>query len=48
MTQKQTRAADLEDELTEQPPAGPFPRISMSREEIEAYREKLRTKYHQP
>lgn len=48
MTDKRTRAAATDDTPTEPPPAEPDSRITLSREEIEAYREKLRTRYHEP
>lgn len=48
MAQSRTRAKVPDDEPVEQPPVAPDSPITMSREEIEDYRAKLRAKYHEP
>ncbi|MFI6041856.1 hypothetical protein ACIA8C_09490 [Nocardia sp. NPDC051321] len=48
MAQSRTRAKDPDDEPVEQQPLAPDSPNIMSRAEIEDYRAKLRSKYHEP
>lgn len=48
MTQRRTRAEEADAQPAEPPIAPPDSPITMSREEIEEYRAKLRARYHEP
>ncbi|MBF6328330.1 hypothetical protein [Nocardia transvalensis] len=48
MTSRRARTDDPDNDPVEQPPTDPETPITMSHEEIEEYRAKLRAKYHEP